>query len=236
MPASRVFAVSEKGGKSDKRRRTSRDNNKRSTRPSNPDIKCWYCARKGNTRNDYNFKKTADKLREKKDSKEPIAAAATSTNESTNNSYAMMARLGFPGDSENWYVDFGATDLMCCDKDSFTVYHLLDHPKPIYLGNFSVEKAYGMGTIRIGAKVNLFNVLHVPDININLLSVDKVLQQDYNVLFSGNRCTVKQGNKNIIEAFRAGNLFRVNGKDRKQSILHSNALSRPVNAIPQPTD
>ena len=90
----------------------------------------------------------------------------------------MMARRSFPGDSDDWFVDFGATDHMCCDKDSFTVYHSLDRPKPIYLGDSSVVNAYDMGTIRIGDKVNLFNVLHVPDLDINLLSVDKILQQD----------------------------------------------------------
>ena len=93
-----------------------------------------------------------------------------------------------------------------------------------------------MGTIQIGNKVNLFNVLHVPDLDINLLSVEKVLQQDYNVLFSGDLCTVKQGKKNIIEAFRVGNLFRVNGKARKRTILYSDALSRPVSVTPQPAD
>ena len=103
MPASWAFAVSKKGGKRDKRRKTSRDD-MRSTRPSNPDIQCWYCARKGHTRNDCNFKKAANKLREKKDSKKPAAVAAASTNESTNDSYAMMARGSFPGDSYDWFV------------------------------------------------------------------------------------------------------------------------------------
>ena len=93
-----------------------------------------------------------------------------------------------------------------------------------------------MGTIRIGYKVNQFKVLHVPNLDINLLSVDKVLQQDYDVLFSGDGCNIKQGNKNIIEAFRVGNLFRVNGKARKRTILYSDTVSRPVSVTPQPAD
>ena len=212
MPALWAFAVSKKSGKRNKRRKTSDDSHKRSSPPSNRDILCWYCARKGHTRNDCNFKKAADKLREKKDSKKPAAAAAASTNESTNHSYAIMARRSFPGDSDDWFVDSGATDHMCCDKGSFTVYHSLDRPKPIYLGDSSVVNDYGMGTIRIGDKVNLFNVRHVPNLDINMLSVDKVLQQHYDVLFSSDGCTIKQGNKNIIEAFRVGNLLGLNGR------------------------
>ena len=49
-------------------------------------------------------------------------------------------------------------------------------------------------------------------------------------------CTIKQGNKNIIEAFRVGNLFKVNGKARKRTILYSDALSRPVSVTPQSAD
>ena len=59
----------------------------------------------------------------------------------------MMARHSFLGGSDDWFIDSGATDHMCCDKDSFTIYHSLDCPKPIYLGNSSVVNAYGMGMI-----------------------------------------------------------------------------------------
>src|SRR5205085_4913195 len=56
--------------------------------------------------------------------------------------------------------------------------------------------------------------------------------QDYDVLFSGDGCTIKQGDKDIIEAFRIGNLFRINGKARKRAILYSNALSVSVGVTP----
>ena len=55
-------------------------------------------------------------------------------------------------------------------------------------------------------------------------------------MFSGDCCTVKQGNKNIIEAVRVGNLFRVNGKARKRTIFYSNAHARHVSVIPQSVD
>ena len=236
MPALLAFAISKKGGKCNKHRKTTGDNDKRSTYPSNPDIQCSYCAHKGHTCDNYNFKKAANKLKEKKDLKKPAAKATATTNESTNDVYARMACRSFPGDSDNWFVDTGATDHTCGEKDSFMIYHSLDCPKPIYLGDFSVVNACGMGTIHIGDKVKLFNVLHVPDLDINPLSVYMALQQYYNVLFSRDGCTIKQGNRNIIEAFRVGNLFRLNGKARKRAILYSNTLSHTVSLTPQPTD
>ena len=79
-------------------------------------------------------------------------------NDSTNDSYDMMAHHSFPGDSGYWFVDSGVIDHMCCNKDSFTIDHSLDLSKPIYLGESSVVNAYGTGMIRIGDKVNLFRV------------------------------------------------------------------------------
>ena len=87
----------------------------------------------------------------------------------------MMARRMFPGEPDDWFVNSGATDHMCYNKDSFTIFHSLDCLKPIYRGDSAVVNAYGVGPIRIGDRVSLYNVLHVPDLDINLLSVDKVL-------------------------------------------------------------
>ena len=123
---------------------------------------------------------------------------------------------------------------MFYDKDSFTIYLSLDRPKPIYLGEFSVVKAYGVGSIRIGDRVSLYNVLHVPDLDINLLSVEMVLQQSDDILFSGDGCTIRLGNKDIIEAVRVGNLFRLNGKARNQQILYSSSLCHLAGVTPPP--
>ena len=104
-PTSRAFAVSKRGGKRDKCYKNSKDYDKRSPRSSNPDIQCWYCAR-----DNCNFKKAADKLREKKDNKKPAVAAAASSDGTSNESCAMMARRNFPGKPDDWFVDSGATD------------------------------------------------------------------------------------------------------------------------------
>ena len=167
----------------DKRHKNSRDNDKRSPHSSNPDIECWYCAHKGHTHDNCDFKKAAAKLREKKDNKNPSVAATASSNETWNASYVMMARCNFPGEPNNLYVNSRAMNHMCYNEDSFTTYYSLNRPKPIFLGDSSVVIGYGVASIRIGDRVSLYNVIHVLDLDINLLSVDKVLQQSYNVLF-----------------------------------------------------
>jgi hypothetical protein len=196
-PASRAFAVSKQGRTKKGKGRRSSEGRRNSDRPQktsrNPsEIQCYYCARKGHIQADCNFKKAADNLREQKNSgKKPAAVAASSTTTPTKESHAFMARRGFPdAHPGDWFVDSGATDHMCYEKDCFTVYHSLPSPHPIYLGNSSIVNAYGIGSVQIGDDVNLFNVLHVPDLDLNLLSVDKVLQHSYDVLFSGDGCNI----------------------------------------------
>src|SRR5205807_7451744 len=127
----------------------------------------------------------------------------------------------------------------CVTKGSFATYHSLDCPKPNYLGDSSTVNAYGIGSVWIGDRVSLFNVLHVPDLDINLLLVDKVLQHSYDVLFSGDGCMIQQGNKDVLEAVRIGKLFRINAKSRVRLMLYSGALSHstsnPPRSPPMPT-
>ena len=88
-----------------------------------------------------------------------------------------MARRNFLREPDDWFVDSGSTDRMCYNNDSITIYDSLDPPKAIYLSNFSVVNDYGVGWIRIGDRVSLYNILYVPDLDINQLSVDKVLHK-----------------------------------------------------------
>ena len=227
-PASRAFAVSKKGGKHHKRQKNSGDNDKKSPHSSNPDIHCWYCAFKGHPHNNCNFKKDANKPREKKENKQPTVAAAASFDGTSNMSYAMMVCRNLPREPDNWFVNSGATDHMCHDIDFVTIYHSLYRPKPISLGDSSVVNAYGVGSIPISDRVSPYNELHNPDLDINLLSVDEVLQQSYDVLFPADGCIIRPGHKDIIEAVRVGTLFSINGKARKQHILYSSSLSHIV--------
>lgn len=87
-----------------------------------------------------------------------------------------------------------------------------------------MANAYGVGSIRIGDRLSLYNVLHIPDLNNNLLSVDKLLPQNYDVLFSGDGFMVRLGEKDVIKVVRVENLFRINGKARKEQILYSRSL------------
>src|SRR5437660_1790006 len=92
--------------------------------------------------------------------------------------------------------------------------------------------AYEIGTVWIRDRVSQFNVLHLPDLNINLLSVNKILQHSYDVLFSRNGYMIRQGNKDVPEAVRVENLFRNNTMSHIRPMLYAGTLSHSISALP----
>ena len=70
-----------------------------------------------------------------------------------------------------WYVDSTASAHMCKNKEFFTEYHVFDNPRPIFLGNGAHIMAIAIANLKIRGGV-IHNVLHVPLIKKNLLSVD----------------------------------------------------------------
>src|SRR6185436_16730355 len=49
-----------------------------------------------------------------------------------------------------WFLDSGATDHMTNNKDALCDYKPFARPKDIQLGDDSIIKSYGSGTVRLG--------------------------------------------------------------------------------------
>ena len=75
--------------------------------------------------------------------------------------------------SKKWFLDSGATDHMSNNKDALSNYKGFARPKDIQLGDDSIIKSYGSGTIRLG-KITLKNVLYAPKLSLNLISVNTI--------------------------------------------------------------
>ncbi|KFM74806.1 Copia protein, partial [Stegodyphus mimosarum] len=113
-------------------------------------------------------------------------------------------------------LDSGATSHMCNSKELFQEIHEVGD---IYvkLAANKIVKAIGKGTVkfkvRIGSKtesIKLENVLCVPDLKNNLISVSKVTANNYSVIFKG-KCAriINSNNETVISAKRENYLYYV---------------------------
>ena len=76
----------------------------------------------------------------------------------------------------NWVIDSDASFHVTSHSDFFTSYKTDDFYN-VRMGNGGVSKIVGIGDIRletsIGSKLVLKDVRHVPDIGLNLISIDR---------------------------------------------------------------
>ncbi|CAL5331407.1 unnamed protein product [Camellia sinensis] len=95
--------------------------------------------------------------------------------------------------NEHWLVDSGCTNHMTYDKELFKE---LDRTKisKVKVGNGEFIEVRGKGTVAIesvlGTKL-ITDVLYVPRIDQNLLSVGQLLEKGYKLLFEDKKCMIR---------------------------------------------
>ncbi len=119
----------------------------------------------------------------------------------------------------NWYIDSGASKHMCYQKDIISDFIDFDEPIQITLADNSTIPSYGKGHVNLQVLLNgeihpitLFNVLYVPKMGKNLVSVPIAMKSGWNVLFDGRNQVVK-----IFDPFRK---LRAIGERTSGDLIH----------------
>jgi hypothetical protein len=98
-------------------------------------------------------------------------------------------------DSNAWFVDFGASVHMTCNKNWYANFKETQNGANIYLGDDRTHQIKGYGDIPVtllnGTVCHIRNVVYVPGIKKNLISVSTITDQNLKVEFFNNYCIVK---------------------------------------------
>ena len=117
---------------------------------------------------------------------------------------------------KNWCLDSGATTHLCNDKKSFR--NITDSNRGVLnMADSSTSEILGKGTVQFTTKVHgdlknvsLENASHAPDLRTNLLSVAKITDRGYSVLFKKSLAEVINAKGNTeLYAQRIGDLYCV---------------------------
>lgn len=112
--------------------------------------------------------------------------------------------------SDKWLIDSGCTSHMTFDRDLFKELDTSVISK-VKIANGEYIAVKGKGTVAIecfsGTKL-IKDVLFVPDINQNLLSVGQLLEGGFKVIFEGNQCLIKDAaDKEMFKVKMKGKSF-----------------------------
>lgn len=166
---------------------------------------CYYCKKEGHYKRD--CKKRA--ANQEKESTRTTRMAVLHADDMD-----VCLFTGKTKDAGVWYLDSGATSHMTNDV---SVLENVNRSKEssILLADGKHTNAVGIGTGRmisvdgngIQKNVSLANVYHVPSLAGNLLSVSKITDMGFEVLFDRTGCKVLQNGKAVLVGVREGGLY-----------------------------
>ncbi len=165
-------------------------------------VRCYYCDEVGH------FKRDCPKFAERFKQKSNSAVVGESKDEE-----ALVA--GQAVTSSTWIVDSGATCHMCNFRKQFVSYNKLVKPENVVIGDGRSLKAIGRGSVRLlmnlpdGTQLcKLRDVLHVPGLSYNLVSVSKASEVGKVTHFDKAGCWILNGEGRVIaKAVRCGSLY-----------------------------
>ena len=92
-----------------------------------------------------------------------------------------------------WIIDFGASDHMTGDGTIFHEYNPCKEKYTVRIVDGSLSKVVGTGSIRVTNDLNLNSVLHVPNLDCNLLSISKLTRDLHcEAKFFSNLCKFQE--------------------------------------------
>ncbi|KAF2347659.1 Integrase catalytic core [Trinorchestia longiramus] len=179
-------------------------------------IKCFECGKEGHiTRQCRVYEERLKKENRTFQANKAVDARSSSTGET------IMFTSAFPignVDCDSWIVDSGATQHMCNKQSEFSSYSDLSSPVRVEIGDGRALKGNGVGDVRL--KITLpdmqvkncvvKNVLFVPELACNLISVPQIAECGKETHFNKSTCEiVDENNELIVAGHKVGRLYRL---------------------------
>ncbi|KAL3612663.1 hypothetical protein D5086_003683 [Populus alba] len=169
-----------------------------------PSFKCTFC-------NNLGHSKKYCRAKKKQPQQHIYQQANVSEEEKEDDEHLFMASQVISSHEQNiWLIDSGCTSHMTKHLAIFSSIDKSIQPK-VKLGNGDVVQAKGRGTIAVSTKRGtkiINNVLYIPELDQNLLSVAQMLRNGYAVSFKEKFCFITDTHGLEIEKLKMdGNSF-----------------------------
>lgn len=138
----------------------------------------------------------------------------STSKEETQKEFSLLGSLDANGfDRSKWCLDSGATSHMCCNRTMFN--KMEKHTEMIGLAGDSFLHADGKGEVKLQTDrytIVINNVLYVPDLKSNFLTVSQIVARGYVAHFSNKHAKLIQDGECILMVKKVGNLYTFEGK------------------------
>ena len=180
----------------------------------------------------------------------PLVAAAGSTalaaDEPCVSVHARLPPKTAPGPNSklSWYIDSGASQHYCNQRDWFTTFEPnIGRGPTLKLGDGRSLTIAGHGSISVRVPISASatesghfdNVQYAPELAVNLLSVSAMVDKGLDIRFDGRQCTIRNSNGKVIgRAARVANklyeLIVSQGPQRATKASATSGMALPATA------
>lgn len=175
-----------KGSKKNKNVKNTFISPKGSNFKKKPQGACWVCGKPGHRAKDCRHKKEGT-----------TGGEANNVNLTENHFVAVVSEVNMVTNSNDWWIDTGATKHVCSDLSMFSTYEQGSCGEKLYMGNASTATIEGKGKVILkltsGKELALTNVLHVPEIRKNLISGSLLSNKGFKIVFESDKVVLTKG-------------------------------------------
>lgn len=193
--------------------------------------RCHFCRKFGH------IKRYCTEFAKSKERKEgrrgAYGAVVNQEDDSDSEGIGLLARHALAASSQSgrnrWIVDSGATSHMCNSRQLFEKFQALDQQLEVTLGDGHSLKALGRGMVKLSMNMPdakekqcvLHDVLWVPELAFNLLSVSKATEAGKTTEFTKESCRIRDVKGNLIAVgSKVGSLYYLDhGSTPHQAVL-----------------
>ena len=186
-------------------------------------ITCFFCKKPGHLKRD--CRKYSEWKRKNPNHKVKQITETEDNSLDEGSEEASYVCFAVYAEATDWYVDSGASAHMTSDLSFFTSLDT-EHKRTVTLANGQklLTAGIGEGFVRCVSGdgdqlVKLTEVLHVPDLRGNLISVKKLTSKEFQVCFRGKQCFITKADKTIASATEHLGLYKLDISDSVRQVF-----------------
>ena len=127
----------------------------------------------------------------------------------------VSSKVSMVTNMKDWILDYGATRHICGNKSAFTSYTKVKEGKEqVFMGDSRSSPVIGKGKVLLkltsGKVLALGDVLHVPDIRWNLVSMSLIWKARVRIMFDSNKIVLTKNDDFVGKGYCNQGLFMLN--------------------------